>query len=72
MKEIIDEFYDIRLRHYAKRKDYLLSKLQRDVQILTMKQNFIMEIIEETINIRNKKKKEICAVLEKKKYVKYS
>ena len=31
-----------------------------------------MEIIEETINIRNKKKKEICAVLEKKKYVKYS
>jgi DNA topoisomerase-2 len=53
MKELLEEFYLTRLKHYEKRKEYLLSKIQRDVEILTMKEKFILEVIDETIKIRN-------------------
>lgn len=56
VKSIIDEFYEIRMIYYQKRKDYLLSKLERELDILSNKERFILEVIEEKIVIRNVKK----------------
>ena len=49
----------------------MLSKIQRDVQILQMKEKFILELIAGTINIRNQKKLKICQILAEKGYVKF-
>lgn len=45
MKEIIEEFYALRLEFYGKRKEYLQSKLKRDLEILDMKVKFVLEIL---------------------------
>ena len=34
---IMEEFYEIRLHYYQKRKDYLISRLERDLLILSNK-----------------------------------
>jgi hypothetical protein len=47
--DFIAEFYDIRLSFYEKRKVYLKSKIQRDVEILTNKVNFIRAFLNNTI-----------------------
>jgi DNA topoisomerase-2 len=45
VKEIIEKFYDIRLRFYDKRKEYLKSKLVRDLVLLKEKERFILEVV---------------------------
>ena len=62
---ILEDFYWIRLQYYKMRKDYLLSALERDIQILDNKQRFILYVVEEKIRIRKVKKKDIVAQLEK-------
>jgi DNA topoisomerase-2 len=59
VNEIIDEFTDIRLEFYQKRKTYILEQLQRDRKILFNKMKFINEILKGTIVIQNKKRSEI-------------
>jgi DNA topoisomerase-2 len=54
--EILEEFYNIRLTYYEKRKDYLISKLMRELEILMNKKRFILAVINEEFNIKNKKK----------------
>lgn len=46
----------MRLRFYEKRKDYLVSKLQRDVDILANKMKFIKLVVAGTLEIRNVRK----------------
>jgi DNA topoisomerase-2 len=38
----MEEFFVIRLEFYHKRKDYLLSKLERELSVLSNKCRFIM------------------------------
>lgn len=57
--EILQEFFDIRLEYYAKRKEYMLSILKRDLEILDNKQRFIILIVEDKLVVRKKKKTEI-------------
>ena len=59
VQAILEEFYEIRLAFYQKRKDYLISKLQRDMEILENKERFIIEVVEEKIILRNVKKAKI-------------
>jgi DNA topoisomerase II len=59
VKTILEEFYGIRLIFYEKRKEYLISRLQRDLETLENKERFIIEVVEEKIIIRNVKKKKI-------------
>ena len=47
--EILDEFYDLRLEFYHKRKDYLLRKIKRDLEVLDNKVRFITEVINDEI-----------------------
>ncbi|EAR83749.1 DNA topoisomerase IV (macronuclear) [Tetrahymena thermophila SB210] len=55
--EIMEEFYALRLKCYQKRKDYLVSKIQRDVDILQNKMKFITLVVNGTLEIRNARKK---------------
>jgi len=70
--EILDEFYEVRLDLYYKRKNYMIRKLERDLEILENKARFITEVISGTIVVNNKKKKELLKILREQKYAKYS
>ncbi|EGR29059.1 hypothetical protein IMG5_163890 [Ichthyophthirius multifiliis] len=56
-EEILEYFYGIRLELYEKRKIYLLSKLQRDMDILTNKMRFINYVVNGELELRNVKRK---------------
>lgn len=34
VSEIMEEFFSVRLKYYGKRKEYLVSKIQREIEIL--------------------------------------
>ncbi len=61
--EILAEFYDLRLEYYHKRKDYILSKFERDICYLENKQKFILYINDEKLIVRNRPKKEVIKKL---------
>ena len=68
--EIYQEWYTYRFELYVKRKEYILTQLKKELNIIKYKVKFILEIIENTLDIRNKTKQEIHSVLESKEYPK--
>jgi DNA topoisomerase-2 len=56
--EILEYFYNVRYDFYIKRKEDLISKIERKKLIIQNKGNFIQYILQGKLNI-NKKKKEI-------------
>lgn len=68
VEEILEEFFNLRITFYNKRKDYLLSKLQRDLELIENKKRFILAVIAEDIKVRNVKKKVLVEELHKKGY----
>ena len=68
VQEIIDDYYDIRLEHYEDRKDYLIEHLEQQLMILSNKAKYIQEVINDTIDLRKKKKTEIIELLQEKEY----
>jgi DNA topoisomerase-2 len=71
VESILNEFYLIRLVFYAKRKDYLLKNMQKDLDIYATKIRFIEEFISGEINILHKDDEEIIEMLEGKGYPKF-
>ena len=57
--QIMDEFYDVRLSYYDKRKTYMLSKLEYDRKVLYNKMKFINYILKGELKINNEKKENI-------------
>ena len=47
--DIMEEFFNLRLSFYEKRKTYLLSKLGREVGILNNKVKFILGVMADEI-----------------------
>uniref|UniRef100_A0A6C0IXV3 DNA topoisomerase (ATP-hydrolyzing) n=1 Tax=viral metagenome TaxID=1070528 RepID=A0A6C0IXV3_9ZZZZ len=72
IREIIDEWFSCRHALYVERKAYLLDKLEKELNIIKYKVMFINEFINETIEIRGKKKADILEMLSEKKYPKLS
>ena len=70
--DIIDRWFNIRKNIYIKRRDYLLEHLKKELDIIKFKVKFIMEIISETLEIRNVKKKTIIDKLVEKNYPKFA
>jgi len=68
----MEEFFEIRFMYYQKRKDYLMSKLERELEILSTKERFITEVVEEIIVLRNVKKIKIVELLKEKGYKRFS
>merc|ERR1719483_1181112 len=54
---ILKEFYTVRLGMYEKRKQALLDKAGRELEILSNKQRFIWLVVNEELEIRKKQKK---------------
>ena len=70
--EIIEEFYEVRLEHYHKRKAYQLRALKNDLDILRERYRFIRMITEGTLEIRGKKRAEVEALLELNSFLRLS
>lgn len=57
VSEIIQEYYELRLRMYAKRKDYLEGSLEAEATKLTNQARFIVEKCSGEIRVENKQRK---------------
>jgi len=66
--EIINDHYVIRFQYYEKRKAALLQKLAKEKLISANKARFITEILNEQIDLRNKKMEEVVTLLETREY----
>lgn len=69
VQEIFEDFFALRLSFYEKRKEYLISRLKRDLAILENKCRFILGVINQTIKISNVKKKDICLQLQEQGFI---
>jgi DNA topoisomerase-2 len=54
--QIIESFYEVRLKFYAKRKAYWLEKMKEDLYLISVKVNFILDVINKKILVNNVKK----------------
>ena len=66
--EIMEEFFEFRLKMYSVRKKRYLKLLNNQLEILKNKVKFINDILSDKIIINKKKKSEIIAKLEQLKY----
>ena len=68
VSEIIDDYFVTRLKLYQTRKDFLISAIEKELILLSNKAKYITEILEDTIDLRKKKKDEVVSMLVLKKY----
>ena len=68
IEEIIDDYYDVRLNGYVTRKGYVIDVIEKELKLLTNKSRYIKEMLDDTIDIRRKKKDIIVNMLEEKGY----
>ncbi|XP_044152545.1 DNA topoisomerase 2-alpha [Bufo gargarizans] len=66
--DILREFYELRLRYYGLRKDWLLGMLTAEASRLSNQARFILEKIEGKVVIENKPKKELIQILVQRGY----
>ncbi|XP_068119452.1 DNA topoisomerase 2-alpha [Hyperolius riggenbachi] len=66
--DILREFFELRLRYYGLRKDWLLGMLTAEASKLSNQARFILEKIEGKIVIENKPKKELIQMLVQRGY----
>ena len=66
--EIIDDYYVTRLKNYGDRKNYIIKHLENQLLVLSNKSRYIQELLDESIDLRKKKKTEILDILMIKKY----
>jgi DNA topoisomerase-2 len=69
--DIINDYYNVRLEYYSKRKDAILAKSEFNASILENKRRFINEVVTEKIRVHNWSKKEFEDYLLKEKYMKF-
>lgn len=62
--DIINYFVNFRLTYYVKRKEYLLNKLNRELNILSNRGKFIKAIIDGKLKINNIPKEQIVTSIE--------
>ena len=68
VNDIIDIYYYYRHRIYIKRKNFLVAKLTKEVQVLSNKARFIKEQCDDIIDLRRKKKQEVITMLDERGY----
>ena len=67
-KDIADKFIGVRHEIYVKRKEYQIAALKREAQILSNKARFISEILDDTLDLRRKKRAQVTEMLTKSGY----
>ena len=68
VEDIIDDYFVTRLKLYAVRKAYLIDTLEKELIVLENKARYIQELLDDTIDLRKKKKDEIINMLLIKSY----
>jgi DNA topoisomerase-2 len=68
VEEIIDDYFDIRLEYYEDRKEFMIEALEKELMVLSNKARYIQELLNDTIDLRKKKKQEIIEMLQDKEY----
>ena len=68
VSDIIDEFMITREETYKKRKEFQINNYKKELVILSNKARYIMEVLNDTIDLRKKKKEVIIKMLEDKGY----
>ena len=66
--DIIDAYYEVRLKMYQERKDYMINDLEHELVLLSNKAKYIKENLEGTIDLRKKKREQVVQMLESKGY----
>ena len=61
--DIIEAYYPIRFEYYVSRKEYQIEAIKKDLLYLTNKARFMKEILNDTIDLRGKKKQVIIEIL---------
>jgi DNA topoisomerase-2 len=70
VSEIIDDYYETRLKLYKDRKEYIINSLEKELILLSNKSKYIKEILDGTIDLRRKTKEQVTQILEEKGYPK--
>ena len=68
VEEIIEDYYNVRLKMYETRKAYIISALEREVMVLSNKARYIQDTLDDKIDLRRKKKSVINEMLTKMKF----
>lgn len=68
VEEVLREFYDLRLKYYYRRKEYLEGQLQAEADKLTNQARFILEKCDKGLVVENKKRKVMVEELVKRGY----
>ena len=71
IEDYINDFYYMRYDVYSKRKEFLIKKLTKELDMLKWKVQFIDHYLDGTIEIGNKRKLDIIASLENLNYPKF-
>jgi DNA topoisomerase-2 len=66
--QMLKDYIDIRLDFYAKRKEYYIKVLQNELNLLTYRRKFIMQVLAKEIIIERRKKEQIILDLVKEGY----
>ena len=63
VEEIIEDFYNIRLSTYQKRKDYLVADMEKKLVKLSNRARYIQETLAGNIDLRRKTAEQVTALL---------
>jgi DNA topoisomerase-2 len=63
VEEIIEDFYNIRLSTYQKRKDYLVADMEKKLVKLSNRARYIQETLAGNIDLRRKTAEQVVALL---------
>ena len=66
--DVIDTYYDVRLKMFQTRKDFVIQNLEKELMRLSNRAKYIKENIDGTIDLRKKKKEQVIEMLESKGY----
>jgi DNA topoisomerase-2 len=67
-EEIIEDYYPVRYGFYEIRKQNMIDSMTKELLLLGNKARYIQELIDDTLDLRKKKKDEIIKILEDKGY----
>jgi DNA topoisomerase-2 len=68
VEQIIDDYFETRLQLYQTRKDHMIDTLDHELLLLSNKARYIQENLDDTIDLRKKKKAQVIQILEEKEY----
>ncbi|KAG2523814.1 hypothetical protein JM16_002302 [Phytophthora kernoviae] len=62
-REVMEEFYGLRLEYYDRRKRAMLQKLQDQIKLLSNKARFVLSVVEGKLTVNNRKRQDLLEEL---------